>query len=141
MEQFNAENHLEYPVISYFTNPYRQLLLKLCCENNVSLCGILMFQKASPINHPCSQIADYCAWSFLIYHGNMTLAILWWYCKASSHVIIWRQPCKISFEIHFVLLNWHLENAFSFIMCQHLIVIDVLNILKFLYKTATQGTE
>ena len=37
MEQFNAENHLEYPVISYFTNPYRQLLLKLCCVNNISV--------------------------------------------------------------------------------------------------------
>ena len=61
MELFNAEKHLEYPMILYFTNPYRQLLLKLCCVNNVSLCGILTFQKASLINHPCSQIADYCA--------------------------------------------------------------------------------
>ena len=61
MEQFNAEKHLEYPMISYFTNPYRQLLLKLCCANNVSLCEILTFRKASSINYPCSQIADYYA--------------------------------------------------------------------------------
>ena len=69
--------------ISYFTNPYRQLLLKLCCENNIFLCGILMLQKASSIDHPCSQIADYYAWSFLIYHGNMPQAILWYCCKGS----------------------------------------------------------
>ena len=37
MEWFNAENCLEYLVILYFINPYRQLLLKLCCANNVSV--------------------------------------------------------------------------------------------------------
>ena len=64
-----------------------------------------MFREASLTNHACSQIADYCAQSFLIYHGNLTSAVLWYYYKASSHVTMWRQPCNISFEIYFVLFE------------------------------------
>ena len=105
-----------------------------CCAINVTLFGFLAFQRVSPTDHPCSPITDCCAWSFLIYHGNMPQAVVFkirCYCKASPHLFMWRQPCNISFIICFHYFDWQFKDSSSFIMWEHLIVTDVLNILNF----------
>ena len=61
MEQFNAENHLEYPFNFIFHKSLQAAAAQNYVVQTTYLCGILMFQEVSPTNHPCSQIADYCA--------------------------------------------------------------------------------
>ena len=140
MEQFNAENHLEYPFNFIFYKSLQVVAAQtMLCEQRISVWNFNVSKgiiNQSPLFPDCwllCLVISHLSWE----HDFSSFMMLY---KASSHVIMWRQPCNISFKICFVLLDWHLENAFSFIMCQHLIVIDVLNILNF-FCTRQQPKE
>ena len=61
MEQFNAENCLEYSFNFIVYKSLQAAAAQNYVVQTAYLCGILTSQGASPTNHPHSQIADYCA--------------------------------------------------------------------------------
>ena len=60
MEQFNAENHLEYSFDFIIHKSPQAVAAQTYVVQTMYLCEIL-FREVSSTNHTCFQIADYCA--------------------------------------------------------------------------------
>ena len=61
MEQFNAENHLEYSFDFIIHKSPQVAAAQNYVVQTMYLCGILTFQEVPLTSHACFQIANYCA--------------------------------------------------------------------------------
>ena len=131
MEQFNAENHLEYSFDFIIHKcPQAAAAQTMLCNQHICV-KFWRFERCHWLTMPAPRLLTIVL-SHFSFHVNLTSAVLWCHYKASPHVLCEGNPATlISKSCSFELTFWR------YFLLYHVLAPQSHRNSKHFYKTAT----